>query len=942
MSSLVANPGLAQPGALRPGYPGLPGLAPPVITVCGQGAWSVPWQSAQPPAAWHSLQVPVLNVQGHWMVAIVTWQQQEAGQGATVHVGDDTMRNYWQPLGQPAGTSAAAGVVRTAIWTAPAAYAAQYVLVAPTQTVQALACTVLDVSGMLPWQTLTTLSATYANASTTLSALTTAAPASTALIITGCGSDLNTATISLAGSGWTTLTPVSAANGHDHTADITLSAAYQVTTGTTSATWSSTGTEDMCGIIAGLLISGTPPVQASPHWPYTVAELAIGSGPSTPEDSRTWTPVTARTLQLQGVTQGSQYNLAALTSAAGTVTFDNPDGALIAPGTGSFAGIDSGTPFRVRQVWAASTVNPYGVPFAGYIRTWPQAWDPAMLRGVTTAAITDAWAYCNGNLQPILLQEILNDSPYAYWPCVDAAGSSQASNYAPGNTTPLVVTQSKYGTHSISQAFGQNSTALLGAQGTYLLTSSVRQQTQAGMWGQSGQSNSPDGWCLLAQDPDFPSLANGVTIEVWFQLTSPYPSNVNPQPILTIANTYGVLFQVFPDGSGSGDLYLSTATNQYSVGAAGVNYDTTSVLTHLAITCTSAGFTSYINGVQTRTATYATALPQTFSYLAVDGAFTPAVTLNPPNGYFGHIAVYGTQLTPERIMTHYQAGVLGMTGDSADARIERLLQAGSFPGRRVILQDSGSNVTPVASCQDIASQPAATSIANIAASTLPAVLAVAPTGDLTYLARGYVYNQPVRWVIGQNTANGEIPYLSDLATSYDPLRVVNDVQLTQLDNQDIVTPQPPVSTVDAASQQQYGDQSYWVTGYLENDLLSSYAAGPGLIDLANWIGNVNALPGNRIGAITVDAASNPAAWPLFMTAAKGDMVTVNIRPVTAPGVVLSVTGRISQTTRDMVWSLDSPPKATIQLLIDIAPEQAVLTADDPVRGQLSGQFPFGW
>ena len=305
------------------------------VTVAGSGAQSAPYSASQPPAAWKSLQVPVTGANaGDWLVAFVTWRQNTAGAGVAVSVGDDTMRNFWQPLGIPAGSSSQAGVMRCAIWVAPAAYAPQFVTVAPSgitpgTTAVALGCVVCDVAGMLPWQTLVCLSAAYVNAGTALTALTAAAPPSQALFLTCCGADNTPITNSLAGAGWTGAAFVSSTNGIDHSADLDMNTYYQVTTGSVSATWTASGPEDMAAVLTGVLVSGTPPVQASPDWPVTVAELAPGANAHNDPAALTWVPVTGRSLGLQGVTQGAQYNLAALTSAAGAIVLDNPDGQLI-------------------------------------------------------------------------------------------------------------------------------------------------------------------------------------------------------------------------------------------------------------------------------------------------------------------------------------------------------------------------------------------------------------------------------------------------------------------------------------------------------------------------------------------------------------------------------------------------------------------------------------
>ena len=128
---------------------------------------------------------------------------------------------------------------------------------------------------------------------------------------------------------------------------------------------------------------------------------------------------------------------------------------------------------------------------------------------------------------------------------------------------------------------------------------------------------------------------------------------------------------------------------------------------------------------------------------------------------------------------------------------------------------------------------------------------------------------------------GEIPYLGDIAYDYDPTRVVNSIQITQLDRQDIVTPQ--VAALETASGQQYGVYTDYITGYLFNDLTTApESPNPSnLIDLANWIGQSNAAPTLRVNQVSVDAGSYPPAWPLVAGASPGDVIIVNRRPPTS-------------------------------------------------------------
>jgi hypothetical protein len=256
--------------------------------------------------------------------------------------------------------------------------------------------------------------------------------------------------------------------------------------------------------------------------------------------------------------------------------------------------------------------------------------------------------------------------------------------------------------------------------------------------------------------------------------------------------------------------------------------------------------------------------------------------------------------------------------------------------------------------QDIGGQPAATSITNVAASTLPGLFYVAPTGDQFYLGKWQAWNQPARWTLGDSVAGGEIPFTpADFATDYDPTRVVNDIQLTQLDTSAVTVPDGVTATttmgaIEAASRAQYGDQPYQQTGYLNNDATSSYSAGAGLGDLASWLANVYARPQNRVQAVKIAAHANAAnvstgaAWQFWAGASTGDMVAVNVRlPTAATSPLISLTARITQTARTMQFSEDGTD-ASITCVLDFAPEYSCLVADDPVRGLLNGSNRLGW
>jgi hypothetical protein len=70
------------------------------------------------------------------------------------------------------------------------------------------------------------------------------------------------------------------------------------------------------------------------------------------------------------------------------------------------------------------------------------------------------------------------------------------------------------------------------------------------------------------------------------------------------------------------------------------------------------------------------------------------------------------------------------------------------------------------------------------------------------------------------------------------------------------------------------------------------------------------------------------------------MVTVNRREFSSTPLI-SVTGRVTQVQRRLQMD-ESGSAGSVTLVIDAAPEENALTADDAVRGQLTGSNVFGW
>jgi hypothetical protein len=572
------------------GSAGSPYAAPPPVAPAGTwaGAYAVPGGYFFPSPAARPLQVPVTNTAGDWLFAVIAWRPSVTGSGVSAVVADDA-HNWWEPVGAPAADSGAPGAVRTAVWAAPAARVANSVTgvtnvqVAATGPVLSLACTIVDMSGLLPWYQAAVITGNYGNAVSSL-ALSAGAPPASALLFAAFGSDNNSDTVT-GPSGWSGLTGASASNGTDHTADIRLTPAWQVTGASSSASVSSSGSLDLAGVIAGVLVSAPQPAQPNPDWPVMITEAAIGSGVMTPPSQMTWTTLAGRSLALS-IQQGRQYSLGQLQAGQGTITLDDPDGSLIPPGTGAYAGIDSGTPLRRRVIWpglpgGAASPTPNYVAFSGYFRRWPWNMDASMLRGQVQAEIADAWAYGNGQLNAMAVEECLLDNPHSLWPLTDPPGSTGAGNLVP-NGAPLPLLTSKFGDGGATVTWGANSGALTGMSSAKV-TASGTSGGAAGMYSQdlgtgTALSTPGYGYALAASDSSYPPVSGGVTLECWAQLqlgatqrggsstTSPRfggTSSLNAGQAVVLEPVPGFTFPTGPS-AGVGYFVLSTGT-QYDL-----------------------------------------------------------------------------------------------------------------------------------------------------------------------------------------------------------------------------------------------------------------------------------------------------------------------------------------------------------------------------------------
>jgi len=394
------------PGLLPDTGPPLPGPVPPApigATVIGSGSqvFATPVTGSPLPGT-ASLAIKCANTPGDWMVAVITWRC-PPGYDAPVFTVADDAHNWWEPCDAGSSMSSDQGLVRCSVWRAPAARVTAppkdsglppqtTVFVAPNSYTTAFAAIIWNVANMAPW--VNTMAATGFGNSVTAITGSLPAPVSQQFAVTVAASDNLTDTVTLAPGGlWSPVATVTGSNGVDDSADIQCSAAWQYTTTACSATWNSTGTVNFAVGLGGMLCAAAAPARPLSNWPVTYFEMAPGSGFQTMPDNMTWVPVTTASMALE-ITQGRQYETAQLSTGEGTLLFDNPTGSFLPPGSGSLAGINAGTPVRLRTAWTGGS---WQVSFTGNGFTAnPQAQGSVTIPATAGATYSfPAWLACS-------------------------------------------------------------------------------------------------------------------------------------------------------------------------------------------------------------------------------------------------------------------------------------------------------------------------------------------------------------------------------------------------------------------------------------------------------------------------------------------------------------------------------------------------------------------
>ena len=519
-----------------------------------------------------------------------------------------------------------------------------------------------------------------------------------------------------------------------------------------SVTGTASQAEDLSGFLLSVYVSGVDPIPAAhnPDWPYMIFEAGFGAGYNTPDSEITWTDISSSLWSWEETT-GIQYQLGQLQSSNLTVHLDDLAGNFIPSNTASpyYPNVVPGTPLRLRAAlgtMAGQVINRWYV-LQRNASQWGEQIDE-VYRRYNPVSGADLWAVLSATPPTAYRSEIYEDNPYAWWPLDDQPGSAgvlpvNMLNAATGNTNTLNATLSPAGgaIQPYHDALGNNATSFDVSVTSTTFGSTTTQTTyypgvppgaaiyQSGQnagwmfgdpqsspatleadtgnpvtatpgsasWTASGQAGSggSNGWFLFCNDPNFPPLANGVTIEVWFKapyyesgtgwfiwaLTSFSPAvnlSYSLTPILQQPfNSPITIWEIATGNAPVCKLQLSGGADGGALNLVTFNGTTETIHPvyslsdlrdnswHMAtVTLTPATWEVWLDGGSNANVSGTSAtMTSAWSYLILNGDFglsggsSPASLENGGNISLSHVKVYPYELPYYRILDHYWAAV---------------------------------------------------------------------------------------------------------------------------------------------------------------------------------------------------------------------------------------------------------------------------------------------
>lgn len=617
--------------------------------------------------------------------------------------------------------------------------------------------------------------------------------------------------------------------------------------------------------------------------PTYLLQVAFASNPDDGLGAQVWTDITSRLDVAAGVRidRGRTDEQGDVQPSKLTCSLDNRDGALTPgrPGSPYAPNVVTGKWIRLALIWAGTTYW----RFTGRIGELPTGWDggPAVL-AVTALAAADPFARLGdlGEYRTTLDEDVLDDTPFAYYPLSEPAGvagsTASAGDISGNDETPLTLRQVGAGG---AVTFGSAPGVPDFYQG--------RRTTVA-----INPASAGNGAYLRAalKRPPAAGGAPGLSVAVFAQ-ESVSPLATGPLAIITGAD--GSWFGVNKAGSGNiTAAFYSADTGVLSEVVSGIGMSSAEPRLYAAVLDVPAPgqgrITFYLNGVAFGAAvTFAMAAVPTPAVVSVGGRGFELV-----RGYLSHAAFFNQPVTAAAIAGWWFSAFRGTDG-AGSTSYARLAKLCVYSGLGTLLWfNGGAGFTPQAvGPQEIEGRPL--EAMRLVEATEGGMFYMRGDGAPILQLRAARYNQaPALTVAADRLDPDSITFRGD------DYGLVNDVTAARPDG-------AAARIVNAAS--------VAASGRRKTSLEAIATTDDGLRAIAAWTANTGGVQRNRVTGVKVSLLNDPGLLPAALALGLGQKIAVTGLPSQAPGAALELfaegwTERIGETE----WSMDfttSPAEA---------------------------------
>jgi hypothetical protein len=530
--------------------------------------------------------------------------------------------------------------------------------------------------------------------------------------------------------------------------------------------------------------------------------------------------------------------------------------------------------FVTPSPWSRYGPTIYGT-FTGFVERWPSTWNHQGTYGIKQLTCVDAFA-------PMARQDLLTEyrnsvmakTPAYYWPLSSAQGTTSFTDISGNNGSVLSVKPAAAGAGAGSVTAGTVTNIVGDPSGAGIVVAGATSGN-----GNTGVGLATSGLTPLAVGSNTATWA--VTISAWIKITDAttwLEALVLRNPTLGAGGSRPTLFV--------GKLAPSTGYVMYASSTAGTAYSTPPTTSQFAdglyhhfvavwsLSANTMDLILYVDGLisngtfgsTTATTQFGSATPEfRLTWAEIAGYFEDAGLGTGQaigmQGSYAHVAIWNRGLSSTEIADLYAAGA-GYPGEASGTRIARYQ---GYHYMSPTVTETGSSVLGVS---QLAGGAAVLDASQAVVTSENGVLYVDGRGFVSFQSRGHRYLETAaKWVFGERTELGEIPYMTNIALDFDPTQVYNDVQVTNTPGSAITYGGTAVQK--AASQLSYGKRTYSRTVNVQSALEAQ--------DAADWLATGHFDAHQRMQSLTINPGANPAIFHAAMAIRIGDRVTVNRR-----------------------------------------------------------------